>query len=113
MAFQMCGAGPVAVVTDCKLVIDVRERGPQHNLERLAFSELWSRIFQNGEDIRRENRILIKSNSHPSLIKALERGHPIWAWKGKREADRLAERGARCHPHRPLIKDRYASLSEQ
>ncbi|CAK0801667.1 unnamed protein product, partial [Prorocentrum cordatum] len=87
MAFQMCGAGPVAVVTDCKLVIDVRERGPQHNLERLAFSELWSRIFQNGEDIRRENRILIKSNSHPSLIKALERGHPIWAWKGKREAD--------------------------
>ncbi|CAK0816741.1 unnamed protein product [Prorocentrum cordatum] len=38
----------------------------------------------------RENIILIKFKSHLSRTKALERGHSIWAWKGKREADRHA-----------------------
>ena len=101
MALELCGAGPVSIVTDCKLVIDVWQQGPDQPLERLAFSELWRRIFDKGEDLGRENITLIKIKSHLSLTRALERGHPIWAWKGNKEADRLADLGARCHPRNP------------
>eukprot|EP00959_Pyramimonas_sp_CCMP1952_P195477 4087293-Pyramimonas_sp.AAC.1 len=36
---------------------------------------------RTGEDIGRGS-IMMKIKSRLSLTKALERGHPIWAWKG-------------------------------
>ena len=40
MALQMAGSGSIVIVTDCNVVIDVWQQGPDQQLDRLAFSEL-------------------------------------------------------------------------
>ena len=90
MGLRSLEVGPVEIATDCQLGTDVWAKGPAQCLDDLAYSELWEQIFTLAEDYGYENITLLKVRSHLSLMKACESGIPIWAWRGNKEADRLA-----------------------
>eukprot|EP00959_Pyramimonas_sp_CCMP1952_P250461 5234967-Pyramimonas_sp.AAC.1 len=73
--------------------MDVWSFGPDQDVSRLAFSEVWIEVLAKARDIGWSNIQLCKIKSHLSYGEAVSRNVPFYAWRGNREADRLAREG--------------------
>eukprot|EP00959_Pyramimonas_sp_CCMP1952_P183733 3841891-Pyramimonas_sp.AAC.1 len=58
-----------------------------------AFAEVWAEVLAKARDIGWGNIQLRKIKSHLSHGDAVARNFPFCAWRGNREADRLAREG--------------------
>eukprot|EP00959_Pyramimonas_sp_CCMP1952_P447193 9363009-Pyramimonas_sp.AAC.1 len=51
MLIKDVGVGPVHVVCDCKMVVDIWEAGSGQRLDNVAYAEVWREIFRRCEDL--------------------------------------------------------------
>ncbi len=93
------GMPPLALHTDCQLLVDGFERGRVWCVSyKRAYAEVWSEFWKLAEDVGIQNLHIIKVKGNAKLSEVVAGLVCSQARLGNRLADKAAKSGAKAHP---------------